>query len=415
MQDRDLYATILGIRPPWEVSEVELRAAEEEVLVRLVHGEAGELPCPLCQRKAPRYDARVRRWRHLDTCQFRTILEAPVPRVNCSEHGVHQITVPWAEPGSQFTALMERLAIDWLREASLRAVARRLRLTWDEVDGIQGRAVRRGLSRRRREPVRRIGVDETSYQKRHEYVTVVVDLGKPRVLYVADGRGKESLDSFYEGIPEKERGEIEAVAMDMWEPYIRSTEEHVPGASEKIAFDKFHVARHLGEAVDEVRKEEHRELSERGDDRLAGSKYLWLANPDRMSEERWEGFEPLRESGLRVARAWAVKETAMCLWQYVRRGWARLSWKRWLAWALRSRLEPVRKVARMVRDHLGGILNAIVLRVTNAATEGINAKIQWIKRTACGYRNRERFRNAIYFHLGGLDLYPRPEETHTKA
>lgn len=127
-------------------------------------------------------------------------------------------------------------------------------------------------------------------------------------------------------------------------------------------------------------------------------------------------FEALRESSLRTARAWGFKEVAMSLWDYVSRGHANNAWRRWIAWARRSRLEPIKRVAAMVRDHLTGILTAIVTRTTNAASESINAKIQWIKRTACGFRNRERFRNAIYFHLGGLDLYPNScRITHTKA
>jgi transposase len=117
-------------------------------------------------------------------------------------------------------------------------------------------------------------------------------------------------------------------------------------------------------------------------------------------------LEDLRDLALRTARAWAIKEFAMTLWTYVRRGWALRAWKRWLSWAQRCRLEPMVKVARTIRDHLWGIINAIVLKVTSAASESMNAKIQKLKKWACGFRNRERFRTAILFHFGGLDLYP---------
>ena len=119
----------------------------------------------------------------------------------------------------------------------------------------------------------------------------------------------------------------------------------------------------------------------------------------------------MKRIAIRTARAWAIKEHAMCLWSYTSRTWARQAWRKWIGWALRSRLDPIRRVARMVRDHLDGILNAIVLRATNTRAESVNAKIQRVKRMACGFRNRERFRNAIYFHLGGLDLCP---ASHTK-
>src|SRR5205085_4425672 len=133
---------------------------------------------------------RERRWRHLDTCQYRTILVAQVPRVECAEHGVKTVRAPWSEPGSPFTALFEALVIDWLRAvASTRRVAKQLGLTWDQVDGVMQRAAARGLERRKLEAPRHVGVDETSFQKRHEYVTVVAETERGVVHHVADGHG----------------------------------------------------------------------------------------------------------------------------------------------------------------------------------------------------------------------------------
>ena len=405
MRDRELYQKILGIEVPWEVVNVELDLAGREVRVHLKNTEPTP-PCPVCGKPSRRYDLRSRRWRHLDTCQYPTILVAEVPRVECSEHGVHQVTVVWSEAGSRFTALFEALVIDWLKEASLTAVAELLNLSWQAVSGIQQRAVARGLARRAQRLPRRLGVDETSYQKRHEYVTVVIDQEEGIVIHVADGRGRETLDTFFDAFSWEEREKVKSVAMDMWPGYIASVGTKIPGGQDKIAYDKFHVAQHLSQAVDQVRRQENRTLLAEGDEQLKGTKYLWLRHPDRLSEETWQAFEPLRESALKTARAWAIKELAMSLWRYQTRGWARRAWLAWFNWAIRSRLEPIRSVAAMIKRHLNGILNAIVLGVTNARSEGINAKIQWIKYTARGFRNRERFRTAIYFHLGGLDLYP---------
>ncbi len=308
--------------------------------------------------------------------------------------------------GSRFTALFEALVIDWLQEASVSAVARLVRLDWGEVDRIMARAVDRGLARRERRLPQCIGVDETSFQKRHEYVTVVCDQEAGVVVHVADGRGRECLDDFYKAFTKEERQAVESVSMDMWPAYIASTKQYIPGAETKIAFDKFHIAQHLSRAVDKIRRQEHKALASLGDERLKGSKYLWLQNPNNMTDKRWASFEPLRQGSLKTARGWAIKELAMSLWHYRYRGNARKAWMKWYSWAIRSQLEPIKEVARMVKRHLEGIINAIVLGVTNARSEGINAKIQWIKYTARGFRNRERFRNAIYFHLGGLDLYP---------
>lgn len=413
--NQELYATILGIRSPWFVTQVDVRPKAEEVTVTIAARADVPHACPSCGKRCPGYDTRRRSWRHLDTCQFKTIVVADIPRVECSEHGVLQIGVPWAEPGSGFTALMESLIIDWLLEASILAVSRCMRLTWDEIDGVKQRAVKRGLERRELEDIRRVGVDETSFQKRHEYVTVVSDLERGRVLYVADDRTSESLDGFWGLLSPEQLRAIEAVAMDMWPAYERSTMDHVENARSKICFDRFHVAGSLNNAVNAVRKQEHRELAAQGAGVLKGTKFVWLQNPENMSPVRREQFDQLRESSLKTGRAWAIKDAARWLWSYVYRGWAVKAWERWIDWAMRSRLEPIKEVARTISNRLWGILNAIALNVTNATAESHNAKIQWIKKKACGYRNRERFRNAIYFHLGGLDLYPASLATHTKA
>jgi|SRR6266850_1816041 len=416
MIDKDLYATILGIRSPWSVTEVTLSSSDEEVTVHVALDPDAPLQCPRCAAASRRYDSRPRRWRHLDTCEYRTMLVADVPRVECREHGVLQVFIPWAEPGGRFTARFEALVIDWMKEACITAVARQLRLTWDEAAGIQDRAVARGLLRRRRRASRRLGVDETSFAKRHEYVTVVTDMDSGHVVHVEDDRGRAALDSFYSQLTPQQRGAIEVVAMDMWEPYIQATLAALPEADRKIVFDKFHVAMHLGDAVDKVRRTEQRELLEQGDRSLVGTKYLWLTSTASPEGPRAERFDSLRRSTLKVAKAWHAKEVAMELWWKRRRGELEQDFLAWCRWASRLRLEPLRKVAQMISTHLDGIVNAVLTGVTNALAEGTNSKIQWIKKMARGFRNRVRFRNAIYFHLGGLDLYPACLSlTHTKA
>ena len=410
------YAQLIGLGRPWQVSRVEVSHSDQEVRLFVVRAARPRLRCPECDAPCGGYDTRERRWRHLDTMQYRTFVIAEVPRVRCEKHGIRQVAVPWSEPGSRFTALFEALVIDWLREANVRAIARRLRLSWDQVAGIQARAVKRGLARRKSKRPRQIGVDETSFQKRHEYVTVVHDIDREVVVHVADDRKQEALEGYLEGLGPKACAALERVAMDMWAPYIAATRARVPEADAKIVFDKFHIAKHLGDAVDQVRRRENRELVSAGNERLKRTKYLWLQNPDRMSAKQWREFAPLRDSRLKVARAWAIKEAAMWLWGYVRRGWAQRMWERWYRWAIRSRLEPIKRVARMIKRHWEGVIHAATTDVTNARAEALNSRIQWVKRMACGYRNRENFRHAIYFHLGGLDLYPEAlKSTHTKA
>lgn len=404
MQDRDLYAKLLGVQAPWEVVGVELSTKERLVKVMLVHREGASVPCPECGVGCPRHDTKSRKWRHLDTMQFQTHLIAEVPRAKCDVHGVHLIKVPWSEPGSRFSAVFERLVIEWLKEASTEAVGRAMGLSWDQVDGIMQRAVDRGLRRRGAIDARILAVDEKAFRKRHEYVTVVSDAEKGCVVHVADDRKLESLGDFYRSLTPEQKAAVEGVAMDMWGPYISATRQHLPKAL--LVFDHFHVTKHLGDAVDKVRRQEHRALLAQGDRRLVRSKYWLLKNEENLTDAQREAFAPIKLSGLKVARAYALKETARYLWNYQSSPPAERAWKRWLGWAQRCRLEPMVAAGRMIRSHLEGVLNAVVSNVTNAVSEGLNSRVQLIKQRACGFRNKERFKRAIYFHLGGLDLYP---------
>lgn len=406
MKDTELYARILGLQTPWSVTDVALDSTQHAVTVFVSSDADWQWCCPQCGRAAPRYDKRTRQWRHLDTMQFKTLLEAEVPRVRCPEHGVLQVPVPWAEAGSGFTALFEATVIYWLKQASTQAVARALDLSWNAVDGIMQRAVQRGLARRAELVPVHLSVDETAFQRRHEYVTVVTDQQNGHVIHVANERTRDSLASFYTSLSDVQRAGIRAVAMDMWPAYIRVTRDYLPDADQKIAFDKFHVAKYLGDGVDKVRREEHRQLLRSGDTSLKGSKYQWLRNPVNMSREQERHFAALRDSQLKTARAWAMKEFAMNIWCYQRRGWAERAWDQWFTWAQRCRLAPMKKVAATLKEHLWGILNAMQLGVHNGHAESVNSKIQRLKARACGFRNRERFRNAIYFHCGGLNLVP---------
>jgi len=322
----------------------------------------------------------------------------------------------YAQPGQVLTSnryfdaasgiSIEAPAIEWLKEASQQAVAGQMGLSWEEIHGIMERAVERGLERRQAEKIEQIGVDEKAYRKGHRYVTLVNDLAKSRVLYVAEGREQSSLDGFWETLTPAQLAGIQAVAMDMWDPYVSSVGEHLPGAAEKIVFDKFHIAQHLGEAVDQVRRKEHKTLKAAGDERLVGTRYEWLKNPATMDPQERRQFAELRNSELKTARAWALKETGMALFSYVYEGPARKHFRWWYNWAVRSRLQPMIEVARTLKRRFENIITYLRHRVTNAASESINAKIQWVRYTARGFRNLRNFIHAIYFHCGGLDLAP---------
>ena len=407
MRDKDLYQQILGVPEPWRVTDVDLKLDDGRIEVLVSMPSSAELRCPACQGVCPRYDKRSRRWRHLDTCQYQTLLVAQVPRVQCAEHGIKQIEVPWAEERSRFTALFEILVIGWLKEASVNAVSRQLSLGWDAIDRIMQRAVERGLARRDTVGLYPdLDVDETAFRKRHDYVTVISDPGTKSVIHLCDDRKKQSLKDFYASLSEAQREGINTVSMDMWPAFINATLESIPHAHSKVAFDRFHIAQHLGNAVDKVRRDENKKLSLQGNPILTGTKHDWLASPGNVPKKRKSAFRQLCDSQLKTARAWMRKEAAACLWHYRSRTWAKKAWEAWYAGAIRSRLEPIKKAARMIKKHLWGIINAIVTDTNNAGAESINSRIKMVKVRSRGFRNKERFKRAIYFHLGGLDLYP---------
>jgi transposase len=353
------------------------------------------------------YDhAEERVWRHLDSCQFMTYLHARPPRIHCPEHGVLQVRLPWAEARARFTALYERFAIDVLRETDVLGATKILRISWDEAWHIMERAVARGLLAKEQRISTRIGVDEKAAAKGMKYITVVCDIDRATVEYIADDRKKESLDGYFDGLADEQRNGIQAVAMDMWPAYISSTVAHVPGAADKIVFDRFHIMQYLGDAVNDVRKGEHRELRALGDEVLTGSKYLWLFAEENLPDRHRKRFAALKAGNLRTGRAWAIKESLRDLWSYTRRGWAERHWKRWYFWATHSRLRPVIDAARTIKRHLTNVMTFFSHRISNAVSEGLNNKIQTIKKMAYGFRNRDHFKTAIFFHCGGLQLYP---------
>lgn len=406
MNDTKLYEQILGLEPPWSVRSVTLKKAEGSIEVEVVSADTA-WGCPTCGKRMHVHGAEKRRWRHLDSCQFKTILVADVPRVKCDEHGTQMVRVPWAEKHGRFTALFERLAIDLLQECSISSACEILRISWDEADGIKQRAVDRGLSRRITQPLKRLCIDEKAVGWGHQYVTIVscADAKPARVVAVEDGREEVSLDRFWLSLSPEQRAQVETVAMDMWEAYRNSTLRHVPDAASKIVYDNFHLARYMNRAVDEVRRSERAQMSA-GEDTLKGTRQLWLYGLENVPP-KWAGrFKALREVATKTARAWKIKELLRSFWSCRDEGDALAFFRKWRREAMATRLEPVKKVVRLFKQHWANIVTYFRHHLSNAASEGINSRIQQLIQKACGYRNRTRFKRDVLFHLGGLDMYP---------
>ena len=415
MESKELYRHLLGINEPWTVDCVDLDMTQGRVDVYVDHAKGVRFACPECGQEHPVYDHSAERvWRYLDSCQFMTYLHASPPRVSCTEHGVRQARLPWADEGSRFTHLFEALAVNVLLAANIERAAGLLRISWDQAWHLMERAVLRGRAAKGDSLPKQIGVDEKAIAKGHQYMTLVCDLDEATVEYVGEGRREESLSAYFEAFGSERCADIEAISLDMWPAFINACQEQVPGADGKMVFDRFHIMRHIVEAVDKVRKQEHKALMDEGDTTLVKSKYLWLTNPCNMTDQAKARFKELQSSELATGRAWALKEVLRELWNYRSAAWALKFWKRWYFWATHSRLQPMIDAAKLIARHLPNVLTYFEHRITNAVAEGLNSKIATVQKRACGFRNRDHFKIAIYFHCGGLDLYP-AHVTHGKV
>jgi transposase len=268
------------------------------------------------------------------------------------------------------------------------------------------KAVVRGQARKQRRIPEYLSIDEKAFAKRHRYETLVCDLKQGTVEHIVEDRKQESLESYYQQFTLEERALVKAVAMDIWDPYIAATRTCIPQAEEKIVFDHFHVTRQVTEAVDKVRRQEHKALLAEGNERLKGTRHLWLANEENVPDWRKEEFTAIRKTNLKTGRAWSIKESLRRFWSYRYAKSALGYFRRWYYWATHSRLDPMVQAAKTLNRHLPNILTYFKHRITNATAEGLNSKIQMVKEMACGFRNRAHYRTAIYFHCGGLELYP---------
>lgn len=404
MDNENLYAKLLGLSTPWQVVDVTVSTALKTVTVYVGAAPGSLLRCPHCRQICPGYDNRHRRWRHLDTCEYQTWIEADVPRVQCPQHGCVQVSTAWASRQSRYTKKFEMRVLDWLREASILAVSRRFDLSWRAIDGILRRAVVRGLRRRRTIPSDgHICVDEMAFTKGRQYVTIVSSA--QRVLAVEDGKAAESLRRYFKALGRQRCKNLRSVSMDMSGAYIKAALDSLPGAAEKVAFDHFHVAKALSEAVDNTRKSElHRvDYSLRRD--IHRSRYDWLRRGSHLSDSARERMHALSATLLDTAMAWMLKERAREIWHtpYHPQQSAK-TWRVWIEAARQTGITALRGVANQIETRLWGILNAMRLRVSNARAEALNSQIRAMRVKARGYRSKARFTVGILFHYGKLDM-----------
>lgn len=409
MNDTELYSNILGIVDPWKVVNVKINIDDETIFVFLnFDGPSANFYCPICNELSNFYDRNeVRQWRHLDSCQFQTYIVASIPRVQCRKHGVKTVNVFWAEPMSRFTRMFEEFAISMLRATQVQArAAKMLRLSPGQIHDIMERAVERGMQRRDTNAnIEHLSVDEKSFQRGHNYITVLSDPVDKRVLDISEGRKQEDVEGLMKtSITSQQRDHVRSVSMDMWTAFMNASKKVFPNAD--TVHDRFHISSYLNKAVDMTRRSEHRRLTSQKDDRLNKTKYLWLRSDATLTEKQRTALAALINLELETAKVWAFKESFRQFFDCTTELEGLTFFNYWYEAVLVLENRYLTPVAEMLKSHLAGLLAYIRHGVTNAAAEGLNAQIQQIKSNAKGFGKWNSFRVAILFHLGKLDMSP---------
>jgi transposase len=363
------------------------------------------LRCGVCRERCREvHDIRkAREWRDLSMRKLALKLRYCPRRVECPRCGVRVEDFPWAEPWARVTTALSNAVAVLARDLSWQGTARHYGLNWKTVATIVKRAVRYGLENRARPPVHVIGIDEVSRRKGQVYVTVVYDLERRVLLWVGDDRTEEAVRPFFTEEMGKRRCQtLRVVCMDMWAPYAKLVRDHAVNA--QILFDRFHIVKHLNEAVDAARRDLWRQLASKERVTFRGTRWLLLKNPWNLNGKQKERLSTLVRWNTPLVRAWYLKESFQLFWTYKQPWRAKQHLLKWMNSAMRSKLEPFKEFVRMLRSHLDGVLAWTTTRLSNGAVEGMNNKIKSISHLSFGFRSAQNFIAAIYHCCARLPL-----------
>jgi len=385
------------------VTKVEERQGEMIVFIDRRHQRL--LRCGVCRLRCQEvHDIRQEReWRDLSMRKLVLKLRYRPRRVACPRCGVRVEDFPWAEPWARVTTALANAVAVLARELSWQGTAREYGLNWKSVATIVKRAVRYGLQHRRRRPVHVIGIDEVSRRKGQVYLTVVYDLERRVLLWVGEDRTEEAVSKFFtEELGRRRCRTLRVVCMDMWAAYANLVREYAPHA--QLLFDRFHIIKHLNDAVDAVRRELWRRITSKEKVQVKGTRWLLLKNPWNLNNDQKERLSTLVRWNTPLVRAWYLKEAFQLFWGYKQPKRAAEYLTKWMRSAMRSRLEPFQNFVCMLRSHLDGVLAWTKSRVSNGAVEGMNNKIKSISHRSFGFRIAQNFIAAIYHCCARLPL-----------
>ena len=361
--------------------------------------------CPECDRRGRivRIMKEPRIWRDVDVCGWTVFLRYQPKEILCPTHGRVQEVIPWADHYARITYRLEYRLLVFSQLMTQKAASEILHLPGSTFSDLLHRTIERIRAPHRIRGLRYIGIDEVSYRKGHKYITVVYDLELGRVVWIGKGKQRETIDEFFqEVLSSYQRERIEWACCDMSETFIGAIKDHCPNA--KLVLDRFHVVKALADAVDEVRKEQWRQVSGAERKALKGLRWILFKHPSNRSKEDKALLVQLRKSNHRIHRACILKDEFDQFWNYTAPWAAKRFLKQWSTTALKSRLEPLRAFVRTLRNHEENILTFTTSRLTNAISEGLNRIIRMIRNRASGFRSLWAFTDLIYLAIGDVDI-----------
>lgn len=396
-----LFTRALKLEPPWEITKVDFQKDAGVIKVYIDFPRGSVFCCHARGNEVKAYDITEKEWRHLSFFQYACYLMVRLPRITCPIDGILQIDVPWAREGADFTLLFESFAMTLVREMPVNRVSQIIQVDDNKLWRMMQYYTEAAHQQDNYSEVTKIGVDETSKAKGHDYVSLFVDLEEKRTIFVAEGKGSETMAAFtrdfkaHQGDPL----DITDVSIDMSPAFINGVEANLPNAT--ITFDKYHILKIINTVVDSVGKTETQKQNV-----LREQKYLFLQNRENLTGSQLKTLqfiESMPKLNLKTMRAYHIRENFQEIYkEEIREGFKR-NLRQWYFWAAHNRIEEIKEAAQTIKRHWPGVLRWYDSRINNGILEGLNSLVQAAKAKARGYRTFKNLRTIIYMPTGKLN------------
>ncbi len=416
MQLKTIFNRVTNYKP-FVVQSVELKEDDKSqatIEVTLRARENGLPTCSGCGQRCSGYDhqPKPRRFEFVPLWMIPVVLVYTMRRVNCPDCGVKVERVPWAQGKNRLTTAYQWFLAGWARRMSWKEVSECFQASWDDVYNSVKHAVSWGLSHRDLSGIESIGVDEVQWKKGHQYQTLVyqIDQGCKRLLWIGPDRTAKTLLRFFRMLGHDRAQQLKFVCSDMWQAYLKVIAKKAPQAIHVL--DRFHVMQKFSKALDKVRAAEAKQLEADGyEPYLTGGRWLLLKRPENLTAKQELKLSELLKYNLKSVRSYLLKEDFQQFWDYTHAAWAGRFLDAWCTRAMRSKIDPIKSVAKTLRSKRELLLNWFRAdgELSSGVVEGFNNKLKLITRKSYGFKTQEAYETALYHNLGAL---PQPELTH---